>query len=109
VGEAIVLGYDKILSSGGAPTAMLGMPTLAAMIAEAGKQLSIIAGSGVTPANVARLVAETGVDEVHGSASAPGPEPDAAALRLGFATGPRRHTDRRIVAQLRAALAEGKA
>lgn len=109
VREAVALGYDKILSSGGAPTAILGMPTLAAMVAEAGRRLSIIAGSGVTPANVARLVAETGVEEVHGSASAPGPEPDAATLRLGFATGPRRHTDRMIVAQLRAALAEGKA
>ena len=109
VREAAALGYDKILSSGGAPTAILGIPVLAAMVAEAGKRLSIIAGSGVTPANVARLVAETGVSEVHGSASAPGSEPDAATLRLGFATGPRRHTDRMIVAQLRAALAEGKA
>jgi copper homeostasis protein len=109
VREAVTLGYDKILSSGGAPTAILGMPVLAAMVAEAGQRLSIIAGSGVTPANVAQLVAETGVDEVHGSASVPGPELDAATLRLGFATGPRRHTDRIIVAQLRAALAEGKA
>lgn len=106
VREAAALGYDKILSSGGAPTAMQGAATLAAMVAEAGGRLSIIAGSGVTPANVARLVAETGVHEVHGSASAPGPEPDAATLRLGFATGPRRQTDRIIVAQLRAALSK---
>jgi copper homeostasis protein len=105
-GQAAALGYDKILSSGGARTAVEGATTLAAMVAAAGDRLSIIAGSGVTPANVARLVAETGVREVHGSASAPGPEPDAATLRLGFVTGPRRRTDSRIVAQLRAALQE---
>ena len=103
---AVALDYDKILSSGGARTAVEGAATLAAMVAAAGDRLSVIAGSGVTAANVARLVAETGVREVHGSASAPGPEPDAATLRLGFATGPRRRTDSRIVAQLRAALQE---
>lgn len=106
VREAASLDYDKILSSGGAPTAIEGMATLAAMVAAAGERLSIIAGSGVTPDNVARLIAATGVREVHGSASRPSPEPDAATLRLGFAKGPRRETDRVIVAQLRVALAQ---
>jgi copper homeostasis protein len=108
VREVVALGYDKILSSGGAPTAIEGAATLSAMVAEAGDRLSIIAGSGVTPANVARLVAATGVREVHGSASAPGAEPDAATLRLGFANGPRRATDSAVVAQLRAALGQGE-
>jgi copper homeostasis protein len=106
VGEAIALGYDKILSSGGAPTAVDGMGALAAMVAAAGQRLSIIAGSGVTPDTVARIIAGTGVREVHGSASRPGPDPDAATLRLGFATGPRRATDQAIVQQLRTVLAE---
>jgi len=104
VGEAIALGYDKILSSGGAPTAVEGMTTLAAMVAAAGERLSVIAGSGVSPDNVMRIIAGTGVREVHGSASRPGPEPDAATLRLGFAMGPRRVTDRTIVQRLRTAL-----
>lgn len=104
VGEAIALGYDKILSSGGVPTAVEGMTTLAAMVAAAGERLSVIAGSGVSPDNVMRIIAGTGVREVHGSASRPGPEPDAATLRLGFAMGPRRMTDRTIVQRLRTAL-----
>ena len=104
VGEAIELGYDKILSSGGASTAVEGMATLAAMVAAAGERLSVIAGSGVTPDNVARIIAGTGVREVHGSASSPGPEPDAATLRLGFATGPRRATNQAIVQRLHSAL-----
>lgn len=106
IGEAIALGYDKILSSGGAPTAVEGMATLAAMVAAAGERLSIIAGAGVRPDNVARIIAGTGVREVHGSASRPGPEPDAATLRLGFATGPRRATDQAIVQRLRGAISE---
>jgi copper homeostasis protein len=106
VSEAIALGYDKILSSGGAPTAVEGMTTLAAMVASAGERLSIIAGAGVRPDNVARIIAGTGVREVHGSASRPGAEPDAATLRLGFATGPRRATDLAIVERLRAAIWE---
>ena len=106
VREAAALGYDKILSSGGAATAIEGMATLAAMVAAAGERLSIIAGSGVTPDTVARLIAGTGVREVHGSASRIGPEPDAATLRLGFASGPRRVTDATIVRRLRATIAE---
>lgn len=106
VREAAALGYDKILSSGAAPTAVEGVATLAAMVAAADERVSIIAGSGVTPDNVARIIAATGAREVHGSASRIGPEPDAATLRLGFATGPRRVTDEAIVRRLRAAIDE---
>jgi copper homeostasis protein len=106
VEEAVALGYDKILSSGGALSAVEGMATLAAMVADAGERISIIAGAGVRPDNVARIIAGTGVREVHGSASRPDVEPDAATLRLGFATGPRRATDQAIVQRLRAAISE---
>ncbi|NIJ20897.1 copper homeostasis protein [Sphingomonas naasensis] len=105
VREAAALGYDKILSSGGERSAIEGLATLAAMVEAAGDRIAIIAGSGVTPANVAHIIAGTGVREVHGSASRPGPEPDATTLRLGFATGPRRETDSAIVARMRAAIA----
>ena len=106
VREAVALGYDKILSSGGAPTAAEGAATLRQMVATAGGRLSIIAGSGINPQNAARIVRDTGVREVHGSASQPGPAPDATTLRLGFATGPRRETDRQIVAMLRTAISD---
>jgi copper homeostasis protein len=106
VREAAALGYDKILSSGGAPAAIEGTATLAAMVAAAGERVSIIAGSGVKPDNVARIIAVTGVREVHGSASTIGADPDAATLRLGFAAGPRRMTDEAIVRRLRAAITE---
>ncbi len=106
VRAAAALGCDKILSSGGAISAAQGMATLAAMVAAAGDRLSIIAGAGITPENVGEILARTGVREVHGSASRPGPDPDAATLRLGFATGPRRRTDETIVRRLRAAITD---
>lgn len=106
VREAASLGYDKILSSGGAPTAAEGAATLARMVAAAGGRLSIIAGSGIGPQNAAHIMRETGVREVHGSASRVGPVPDAATLRLGFATGARRETDRQIVTMLRTAISD---
>jgi copper homeostasis protein len=108
VRQAASLGYDKILSSGGARTAPEGAATLAAIVAAAGDRIAIVAGAGVTPDNVAALVAATGVREVHGSASRTGAMPDEATLRLGFATGPRRETDQSIVARLRAALDQGE-
>lgn len=101
---ACTLGYDHILSSGGAPTAPEGVATLARMVKQANGRLSVMAGSGVGPANVAQLIADTGVREVHGSASRFGPAPDAAIVRLGFAFGPRRITDLETVRSLRAAI-----
>lgn len=107
--QAAALGYDKILSSGGAQTAIEGAARLAWMVAEAGSRLAIIAGSGVNPDNALQLVVKTGAREIHSSASISGPEPDTVTLGLGFAAGPRRQTDSRIVARLRAAIAQGEA
>lgn len=59
------LGCDRILSSGGAPTARDGIAALAAMTAAV--PVTVMAGSGLTPDLVGPLVAATGVSEVHGS------------------------------------------
>ena len=105
VREAVALGYDKILSSGAAATAIEGINMLAAMVAAAGDRLSIIAGSGIAPGNVEQLLRDSGVREIHASASRAGPQPDARSIRFGFATGPRRRTDVALVRGLRAAIA----
>jgi len=107
VEEACALGFDKILSAGGARNAADASETLAAMVAAAAGRLSVIAGSGVTPANVAELIAATGVREVHSSASEAGPAPDPRSVALGFATGPRRVTSAGLVRRLRAAIEQG--
>lgn len=106
VDEASRLGFDKILSSGGSPTAMEGIPFLARMVEAANGRISIMAGSGVTPENVTELIRQTGVREVHGSASEAGPAPDARSVAMGFATGPRRMTSAATIRLLRAATRE---
>ena len=59
------LGVDRVLSSGGAPTAWEGVPTLAAMVRRAGEALTVVAGGHVRPDHAASLVRETGVREIH--------------------------------------------
>lgn len=106
VEEACALGYDKILSSGGAITAPSGAATLARMVEAAGGRLSIMAGSGVRPDNVLDLIAATGVREVHGSGSSPAPEPDQKVVEFGFSAAVRTRTNREVVARMRALLDE---
>ncbi len=100
------LGYDQILSSGGAATAPEGAAVLAAMVSTSRGRLAIIAGSGVRPDNAAALVASTGVAAIHGSAAAALPWQDARLTRLGFAIGPRRMTDAATVRALVAAVSQ---
>lgn len=104
IGEVCALGYDKVLSSGGAARAIDGAATLARMVEAARGRLSVIAGGGVRPDNIAALVAATGVRETHASASRPCCAPDDKVLEFGFALGSRRVTDRATIARLRALL-----
>lgn len=101
VAAARDLGFDRILTSGGAMTAADGAKVIARMVAAAGDGPTIMAGSGVRPENVAALIETTGVSEVHASASAFVAEPDARLSALGFDMPPRRSTDAETVARLR--------
>lgn len=65
--DIIALGFDTILTSGQAPTAVQGIDTLREMVKYSRGRIRIMAGSGITPSN-ARIVAETGVDLIHASA-----------------------------------------
>lgn len=81
---AVELGFARILTSGGAPTAMEGAEGLRRMAAAASGRIEIMAGSGVNPANVAALVRRTGVGAVHGSCRGPARPSPAAVVSLGF-------------------------
>ena len=66
--EAVIrCGCHRILTSGCSPDAEQGIPTLRALQAAANGRITILAGAGITPANAARIVQETGVTEIHGS------------------------------------------
>jgi len=64
--EALVgLGVDRVLTSGGAASALEGAAALAALVRQSRDRLAVLAGGGVTEANVGQLVAASGVREVH--------------------------------------------
>ena len=56
---------DRLLTSGQRYTALEGAGVIRELVGVTG--VKILAGSGVTPQNVRRLVAESGVREVHGT------------------------------------------
>lgn len=63
--QLIELGVDRVLTSGGASTAPQGADQIRALVAQAKSRIVILPGGGITPENVARLVEQTGVREVH--------------------------------------------
>ena len=103
---AIGLGFERVLTSGGETSAIAGADRLRALVGQSAGRISIMAGSGVTPANVRALVDHTGVREVHGSFSrkAPAVSGPERLRTLGFALAERAETDQASVAAARAAL-----
>jgi copper homeostasis protein len=63
--QLIEIGVARVLTSGGAPTAVDGASAIAALVAQARGRINILAGGGVREHNVRDLVAQTGVGEVH--------------------------------------------
>ncbi|HKW46068.1 MAG TPA: copper homeostasis protein CutC [Gemmatimonadaceae bacterium] len=58
-------GVDRILTAGGAATAVEGATTLGRLVRQAGARLAVLAGGGVREENVRKLVSLSGVREVH--------------------------------------------
>jgi len=101
VEEALALGFDQVLSSGGAVRAWDGRDTLRRMVSAAAGRCRIIAGSGVRPDLVGDLVAAVGTAAIH--ASARGREGIAEPDPFGFgAASP--PADAAVVRALRSAL-----
>jgi copper homeostasis protein len=63
--ELTRLGVDRVLTSGGKPSVEAGIQTLADLVRKAGSSIKVLAGGGITLENVAVVVEQTGVDEVH--------------------------------------------
>ncbi len=100
---AINLGFDTVLTSGGARSAPLGISGLTALVEQAAGNIEILAGSGVTTANLDDILS-SGVRAVHASCSATVPVRSPRAAELGYVSPDLRDTDAAIVAQMRAAI-----
>lgn len=64
------LGMDRVLTSGQRATAPEGTGLIAELVERGAGRIGILPGCGITPDNVAALVAQTGVTEVHATAFA---------------------------------------
>ncbi len=100
------LGFERVLSSGGMPSAVSGAASLARLVAQAKHRIVVMPGAGITPDNVASLREATRAAEFHASAKRRLP----SAMRrvpgdtLGMGDGETR-TDPAIVRALVAAIA----
>jgi copper homeostasis protein len=63
--EVIQAGASRILSSGGAKSALEGAAVLAELVAAAGSRITIVPGAGISASNITRVVKETGAREFH--------------------------------------------
>lgn len=96
--EIISLGCQRILTSGGQPTAPEGQTQLAALVQQAAGRISIMPGSGVMPATIQSLARSTGAHEFHASAKRQLVSPPAA--KATEFDSPRWETDAAIVQEL---------
>ncbi|MFT4150331.1 MAG: copper homeostasis protein CutC [Paracoccaceae bacterium] len=99
---AVGLGFDRILTSGGARKATEGVAVLDRLFRRAAGRIGIMPGSGVTAATVAAL-RHLPLREIHASCARP-VAADARLSWFGFAPPEARRTARAEVAALRAAL-----
>ena len=65
--KIISLGCHRLLTSGQATTAELGIPMLKKLVEQADGRIIIMPGAGVNPQNASRILEETGALEIHGS------------------------------------------
>jgi len=63
--QVIDLGASRVLTSGGAATALEGAVAIAMLVDQAGERVSIVAGGKIREQNARDVIARTGVREVH--------------------------------------------
>ena len=97
------LGFDRVLTSGQQRTAIEGADLIRKMVHQS-NSIKILAGSGVNADNVADLISQAGVREVHASASNLSSESQTQG-DVTFGDG-RRVTCETIVAQLKNSLSD---
>jgi copper homeostasis protein len=66
--DLIELGANRVLTSGQESSCLEGLDLLAALHTQAAGRIIVMPGGGVTPRNIKKIVAGTGVGEVHLSA-----------------------------------------
>jgi copper homeostasis protein len=63
--DLIDLGVDRILTSGQENTAIEGLDLITDLVQKAGERIIIMPGAGINERNIAKIVRQSGVREVH--------------------------------------------
>lgn len=66
--QIISLGCSRVLTSGGAPTALEGVSVLQKMVEQAAGRIVIMPGCGINDQNIMQIAEQTGASEFHLSA-----------------------------------------
>lgn len=61
----IGLGIDRILTSGGKPSALEGAGKITELVQRSNGRIAIVAGAGITLENASAIITRTGVGEIH--------------------------------------------
>jgi copper homeostasis protein len=110
--QLIDLGFTRVLTSGQAASARLGVTTLRRLVEQAQGRIEILPGGGIRAHNVRELVAATGCRQVHLSAFGTETDPGTAVRpELTFLTdhlppGSYARTDPEMVREVARILAE---
>lgn len=68
--DCIEVGFDRILTAGQQAQALLGVSLVGELVKRSSGRIAIMAGSGVNENTVAQIVRQSGVKEIHFSATA---------------------------------------
>ncbi|MEO1222682.1 MAG: copper homeostasis protein CutC [Pseudomonadota bacterium] len=98
------LGFERVLTSGGAPKAIEAVDKIASMVSAAPEGLSVMPGGGVTPDNAANILHRTGAHEIHGSARRITAAGSSKLRELEFIGDQQRETDAATVRALKEAI-----
>ena len=63
----IDMGFERVLTSGGSPTALEGASEIARLVKQAQGRIQVMPGAGIRPSNVKELLALTSAPAVHAS------------------------------------------
>ncbi len=105
--SAIDIGFARVLTSGGAPTAVAGLDRLAELHDAAQGRIALMPGSGIRPETIGTIARRLPVSEMHASASEPVPAASPHLGEFGFDSTLPRRTSERIVRDLQRAWRDG--
>ncbi len=104
--SAIRLGFDRVLTSGGVPTALAGLDRIAGLHAAARGRIMLMPGSGIRPDTIRTIATRMPVSEMHASASEPAPAASPRLREFEFDGAAPRRTSELIVRDLQRAWRE---